>query len=111
MLCQCDESDVCPSVFDPACWTSQALPPIVRLRCFATGPASHSGPTRTVLKTMFTWWNGATIGILFTIGRRGVLVGEDTGGNRYYEARDAKDSYDAHRRRWVVYNGYAEASK
>jgi NADH:ubiquinone oxidoreductase subunit len=60
---------------------------------------------------MFTWWNGATIGMLFTIGRRGVLIGKDEQGNRYYEAKDATDSYDQRKRRWVIYNGYAEASK
>lgn len=65
----------------------------------------------TVLKAIFTWWNGATIGARFTIGRRGVLVGEDAGGNRYYEAKDNSDSYDGRRRRWVIFKGYAEASK
>ena len=64
-----------------------------------------------VLKSIFTWWNGATIGARFTIGRRGVLVGEDAGGNRYYEAKDNSDSYDGRRRRWVIFKGYAEASK
>ena len=64
-----------------------------------------------MLKAIFTWLNGATIGARFTIGRRGVLVGEDAGGNRYYEAKDNSDSYDGRRRRWVIYKGYAEASK
>jgi NADH:ubiquinone oxidoreductase subunit len=64
-----------------------------------------------VLAKIFTWWNGATIGTLFTIGRRGVFIGQDEFGNRYYEAKDAKDSYDGRKRRWVIYNGYAEASK
>lgn len=63
-----------------------------------------------MLKTIFTWWNGATVGTLFTISKRGVLVGTDEFGNRYYESRDHK-SYDGRRRRWVVYDGYAEASK
>jgi NADH:ubiquinone oxidoreductase subunit len=63
------------------------------------------------LKAIFTWWNSATIGIRFTVARRGVFVGEDDYGNRYYEARDASDSYDARKRRWVIYRGYAEASK
>ncbi len=60
---------------------------------------------------LFTWWNGATIGTLFTIGRRGVFVGSDEFGCRYYEAKDTKDSYDGRKRRWVIYDGYAEASK
>jgi NADH:ubiquinone oxidoreductase subunit len=63
-----------------------------------------------VLDKIFTWWNSATIGTLFTIGRRGVLVGTDEFGNRYYESRDTV-SYDGRKRRWVVYSGYADASK
>jgi len=63
-----------------------------------------------VLDKIFTWWNGATIGTLFTIAKRGVLVGADENGNRYYQSRD-NISYDGRKRRWVVYNGYAEASK
>jgi NADH:ubiquinone oxidoreductase subunit len=64
-----------------------------------------------VLKAIFTWWNGATIGAGFHIKRRGVLVGQDDYGNRYFEARDARDSYDGRRRRWVIYKGYPDASK
>jgi len=63
------------------------------------------------LKSIFTWWNGATIGVRFHVGRRGVLVGHDESGNSYYEARDASDSYDGRKRRWVIYKGYADASK
>ena len=66
----------------------------------------------SVLKTIFTWWNGATTGIHFTTWRRGVYVGTDELGNKYYEARDDRDSYDRGRkRRWVIYKGYADASK
>ena len=66
----------------------------------------------SVLKSIFTWWNGATIGIRFTAWRRGRLVGQDELGNRYYEAKDDRDSYDRGRpRRWVIFKGYAEASK
>jgi len=66
----------------------------------------------SVLKTIFTWWNGATTGIHFTTWRRGVYVGADELGNRYYEARDDHDAYDKGRkRRWVIYKGYADASK
>ena len=63
------------------------------------------------LKAIFTWWNSATIGIRFTVARRGVFIGEDDYGSRYYEARDAADSYDGRKRRYVIYRGYAEASK
>ena len=66
----------------------------------------------SLLKTIFTWWNGATTGIHFTTWRRGHFVGQDELGNRYYEARDDRDSYDRGRkRRWVIYKGYADASK
>ena len=64
-----------------------------------------------MLKAIFTWWGGATIGASFHIKRRGVFVGQDDTGNKYYQARDAKDSYDGRKRRWVIYKGYAEASK
>ncbi len=64
-----------------------------------------------MLTKIFTWWNGATIGTLFTVGRKGALVGTDEMGNRYYQAKNNKDSYDGRLRRWVIYNGYAEGSK
>ncbi|MFI4973399.1 MAG: NADH:ubiquinone oxidoreductase subunit NDUFA12 [Caulobacterales bacterium] len=65
-----------------------------------------------MLKTIFTWWNSGSVGVRFTIGRRGVFVGDDEYGNRYFEAKDAKDSYDdGRKRRYVLYKGYAEASK
>lgn len=64
-----------------------------------------------MLSKIFTWWNGATLGALFTIKRVGVFVGEDDQGNRYYEAKTARESYDKRKRRYVIYKGYAEASK
>ena len=64
-----------------------------------------------MLSKIFTWWNGATIGTLFTVARNGVLVGEDEFGNRYYEAKTNRNSYDGRKRRWVLFNGYADASK
>lgn len=63
-----------------------------------------------VLSKIFTWWNGATIGTLFTIAKRGDFVGQDEFGNRYYQSRDHV-SYDGRRRRWVIYEGYVDASK
>lgn len=63
------------------------------------------------LKRMFTWWNGATFGTLFTIAKRGRLIGEDAFGNRYFEARTIRDGDNGHFRRWVTYRGYAEPSK
>ena len=64
-----------------------------------------------MLKAIFTWWNGATLGVRWTITRMGVAVGEDEFGNKYYEAKTNRESYDGRKRRWVVFNGYAEATK
>lgn len=63
------------------------------------------------LLKIFTWWNGQTFGTQWTIWRHGVFVGEDHAGNRYYRSRVAKDPALGHERRWVVYNGEAEASR
>ncbi|SET60336.1 NADH:ubiquinone oxidoreductase subunit NDUFA12 [Oceanicella actignis] len=57
-----------------------------------------------LLKRIFTWWNGATVGTLLFTSRHGVKVGEDEQGNQFYQSRDGK-------RRWVIYNGEAEASR
>jgi NADH:ubiquinone oxidoreductase subunit len=62
-----------------------------------------------VLERIFTWWNGATFGTLWTIGQRAVLVGEDENGNKFYEER--KVSLEGRKRRHVVYQGLAEASR
>ena len=59
------------------------------------------------LLQIFTWWNGQTIGTRFHTWRFGKRVGEDAAGNVYYEG--GKDS-EGRTRRWVIYNGYAEAS-
>ncbi len=62
-----------------------------------------------MLTRIFTWWNGATLGALFDIGRRGAFVGDDDQGNRYYEERRA--SLEGRKRRYVVYKGLVEASR
>jgi len=56
------------------------------------------------LLQLFTWWHEATLNTLFYTWRKGILVGEDEEGNRYYKHR--KDN-----RRWVIYNGVPEASR
>lgn len=49
------------------------------------------------------------MGLRFAIWWKGEFVGEDEFGNRYYRAPSKiPDSIPEHR--WVVYNGYAEAS-
>ena len=60
-----------------------------------------------MLKSFFTWWNGATFGAYFHIGRRGVKVGQDEFGNVYYEGGINSDGLT---RRWVIYHGASEAS-
>lgn len=62
-----------------------------------------------MLKAIFSWWNGATIGARFDIGRRGVFVGQDEQGNKYYEEK--RPSIEGRKRRYVIYNGLAEASR
>ena len=64
-----------------------------------------------LLGSIFTWWNGATIGATLQIRKGGRLVGEDESGNRYYETVDPRWNYDGRNRRFVIYNGYADASK
>ena len=61
----------------------------------------------SIVKTLLsavTWWNGATLGTMLHTRRHGVKVGEDEQGNVFYQTRDGK-------RRWVIYNGEAEASR
>ena len=59
---------------------------------------------KTFLLRFFTWWNGQTFGTQLFTWRKGVRVGEDEQGNVFYQTRDGS-------RRWVIYNGEAEASR
>ncbi|WP_339613798.1 NADH:ubiquinone oxidoreductase subunit NDUFA12 [uncultured Parvibaculum sp.] len=59
---------------------------------------------------IFIWWQGQTMGTRFYTWRKGKQVGEDDQGNRYYEARDGRQ-IGGYTRRWVIYNGEAEASR
>ena len=61
------------------------------------------GILRTLLRAV-TWWNGQTINTQIYTWRKGVRVGEDPQGNRYFQTRDGK-------RRWVIYNGECEATR
>jgi len=56
------------------------------------------------LSRAVTWWNGQTLGTQLFTARKGVKVGGDAQGNLFYKTAD--DS-----RRWVIYNGEAEASR
>src|SRR5258705_6082056 len=61
---------------------------------------------------LFTWWNGQTFGTQLWTWRFGELVGTDEQGNRYYRTIRRKiDPTLGFERRWVIYNGYAEASR
>ncbi len=57
---------------------------------------------------LFTWWNGQTMGTRFFTWRKGEYVGEDEFGNTYYRHKNVPPLGE---RRWVIYNGVAEASK
>ena len=55
------------------------------------------------LLEIFAWWRGNTWGTRLWLWRHGSPVGTDELGNRYFKSADGK-------RRFVVYNGPAEAS-
>jgi NADH:ubiquinone oxidoreductase subunit len=66
---------------------------------------------KAFLLQVFTWWNGQTMGTRFFTWRKGERVGKDSFGNVYYRTRGgAKDPALGHERRWVIYNGEADAS-
>ena len=68
-------------------------------------------PMKTFLLRFFTWWNGQTFGTQLWTWLYGELVGQDEFGNRYYRTRGGKiDPTLLMERRWVIYNGEAEAS-
>jgi NADH:ubiquinone oxidoreductase subunit len=69
-------------------------------------------PMKQFLLKLFTWWNGQTFGTQLWTWRFGEVVGEDEQGNRYYRTKGGKiDPTLGFERRWVIYNGYAEASR
>jgi NADH:ubiquinone oxidoreductase subunit len=60
----------------------------------------------------FAWWTGNTWGTRFNTWRNGEKVGTDALGNTYYRTRGGKiDPALGFERRWVIFNGDAEASK
>lgn len=58
----------------------------------------------TTLLRAVTWWNGQTLNTQLYTWRKGEKVGEDSQGNVFYQSKDKA-------RRWVIYNGEAEASR
>lgn len=66
---------------------------------------------KNFLLKLFTWWNSQTFGTQLWTWMYGERVGEDEFGNRYYRTRGGKIDPALHfERRWVIYNGYAEAT-
>ena len=57
-----------------------------------------------LLKSIFTWWNSQTLNTLVWTRLYGEKVGEDEQGNVYYQSGNGE-------RRWVIFNGEAEASR
>src|SRR3712207_1987560 len=57
-----------------------------------------------LLKNMFTWWEGASLGTTLSRMRGFEKVGTDTFGNAYYRSKKGD-------RRWVIYNGPNDASR
>jgi len=62
-----------------------------------------NGGFKQFIFEIFGWWHKQTLSTRLFTALRGVKVGEDELGNVYYEGRK-------NGRRWVIYNGYAEAS-
>jgi NADH:ubiquinone oxidoreductase subunit len=64
-----------------------------------------------LISKIFIWWKDATPGTLLTLRNRGAQqVGEDEFGNRYFEEK-GNTGPDGNKRRWVLYKGYADASR
>jgi NADH:ubiquinone oxidoreductase subunit len=103
------------------------------VRVFCLGPALDMGPAgwqkrptpdekivltpkcaaamKSFLLKLFTWWNSTTFGTQFWTWKYGEKVGSDEFGNIYYRTKGGKiDPTLLFERRWVIYNGYAEAS-
>jgi NADH:ubiquinone oxidoreductase subunit len=62
----------------------------------------------SLLKSIFTWWDGATIGTALFSRRHGAKVGTDALGNVYFES---KKPVGGVRKRWVIYSGANDASR
>jgi NADH:ubiquinone oxidoreductase subunit len=60
------------------------------------------------LKSIFTWWEGATIGTRLFSMRNGSKVGTDGLGNAYFESSKRLGGTT---RRWVIYSGANDASR
>lgn len=63
----------------------------------------------SILKSIFTWWDGATLGTRLWSWRNGEQVGTDAQGNAYFRSRPRKGA--PRERRWVIYSGPNDASR
>jgi len=61
-----------------------------------------------LLKSIFTWWDGATIGTRMFSNRNGERVGHDHLGNVYFQTKPGRKGMA---RRWVIYSGSNDASR
>ena len=59
---------------------------------------------KSLLKYLFTWWNGNTVGTKLYTFLRGKKVGEDYLGNSYFESKNLES-------RWCIYRDQSEASR
>jgi NADH:ubiquinone oxidoreductase subunit len=59
---------------------------------------------KQLLAELFIWWHGQTLGTRVFTALNGEHVGTDEAGNKYYKHKKND------KRRWVIYNGPAEAS-
>ena len=67
---------------------------------------------KTFITRLFSWWNDQTFGTQLWTWRHGEFVGADEFGNSYYREKDGRISPAlGYNRRWVIYNGVAEASR
>jgi NADH:ubiquinone oxidoreductase subunit len=64
----------------------------------------------SIVTEIFSWWGGNTWGTRLFTWRKGLLVGRDEYGNRYYRQRAGVGPLGVPRR-WVIYTDLADASK
>lgn len=66
-----------------------------------------------LISKVFVWWKDATPGTFLTLRMRGAKqVGSDEYGNRYFEESGVTGpDGQGQKRRWVIYKGYADASR
>lgn len=79
--------------------------------CDRSVPSNASGQTAMgIFSEIFIWWGGNTWGTRLAIWRKGVQVGEDEFGNRYYLQKSGVGPLGVPRR-WVTYKNLSEASQ